>query len=99
MARETAAERKEREEREAALNPIPTDGEEDHTEEGGKFIKFTGHSGVRSISADEWGAVGVKDVEDTVWDRTNAHRIPRTDFNDKQLNYLLNVDGEFIAED
>lgn len=95
---ETKAQREERLAREAELNPKPQEGEEDHTEDAGKFIKFNGHSGVRSISADEWASVGVKDAEDTVWDRNNAHRIPRADFNDKQINYLLNVDGEFNAE-
>lgn len=96
---ESANERKARLAREAELNPTPQEGEEDHTESKGKFIKFNAHNGVRIITADDWAAVGVKGQEDAQWDNTNAWRLPRADFNEKALNYLLNVDGEFIAED
>lgn len=96
---ETKAEREAREAREAVLNPPPAEDEEDHTENKGKFIKFNAHGGVRIISAEDWAAVGVKDAEESRWDKTNAWRLERKDFNDKQLNYLLNVDGEFHAED
>lgn len=99
MPRETAAEKAEREAAEAALNPTPQEGEPNHTEDKGKFVKFTGHNGVRSISTEEWAAVMVEDQEGKTWDRTNAYRVPKKEFGEKALNYLLNVDGEFVLED
>lgn len=65
----------------------------------GEFIRYTGHTGVRVISEDDWKAIKVTGQGESVWDKTNAHRLPRSEFNAKALNYLLQVDGEFVAED
>jgi hypothetical protein len=73
---------------------------EDKAEEKlGAFIKFNAHNGVRVISKEDWEAIGVKDQDTATWDKTNAWRLPTEEFGARALNYLLKVDGEFIAED
>lgn len=75
------------------------EGEQVASEEGDEFIRFSGHLGVREISKEDWAAIGIDGQDDVRWDRVNGHRVPRSEFNAKALNYLLHVDGEFTAEE
>lgn len=63
-----------------------------------EFIAFKGHNGVRIISEEDWAAIGVEGQAEARWDRSNGWRLPRSEFGARALNYLLKVDGEFVAE-
>lgn len=62
------------------------------------FVRFTGN-GIREISSESWDSVDCKGQKESVWGPHNAHRLPVEDFSKKALNYLLNVDGQFVVED
>lgn len=100
----TAKEKREAAEREAAEAAereaaASGDGEGgDTSDDAEKFIKFKAHNGTRVIEAKDWKSVGVDDQGKAVWDKRNAWRLPASEFSPKALNYLLQVDGEFVEE-
>lgn len=53
----------------------------------------------RKITAQQWGQVGVATSSSHVWSMDNRYKIPASQFNDKQLDYLLDVDGDFELVD
>lgn len=53
----------------------------------------------RKITAQQWGQVGVATSVTNVWSAQNRYKIPASQFNQAQLDYLLNVDGDFDLVD
>jgi hypothetical protein len=53
----------------------------------------------RKITSQQWSLVGVATSITHVWSIANKYKIPASQFNEAQLNYLLNVDGDFALVD
>lgn len=66
----------------------------------GPWIKYTGIATVRTINANGWREAGVDSTKKAQWNYLNHMRLPKSMFNEEELNYLLNVDGRFsLVED
>lgn len=69
----------------------------------GKFVRYTGAkeewATMRRIKPDAWATLGITADRTHVWDRSNDHRIPVSQFNEAQLDYLLDADGRFELVD
>lgn len=66
-----------------------------------EFIQYRGSATNRIITKQDWKGIGIEgeDVKDVEWNFGNGFRIPTADFNEKQIHYLLKVDGRFRAAD
>lgn len=71
--------------------------------EKGPFVKYLGVlqgvSSAREITAREWLQLGIKTKGIDVWDLRNDFQLPASQFDDDQLDYLLDVDGRFALVD
>lgn len=61
----------------------------------GPWIKYTGIGTVRVMNAQAWADAGVDSSKYCEWNYLNKKRLPRSRFNDQELQYLLRVDGRF----
>lgn len=63
------------------------------------FIEYVGVATERIITKKDWKAVGIEgdEIKDSIWNLAGGLRLPSEDFNEKQLAYLLKVDGRFRA--
>lgn len=66
-----------------------------------EFIKYIGVATNRIITKKDWKGIGIEgeNVKDAEWNFGNGFRLPTKDFNEKQVHYLLKVDGRFKAVD
>ena len=66
--------------------------------EKGPWIQYNGVATVRVMDAAAWKAAGVESDKYIQWNYLNKKRVPRSIFNDQELQYLLRVDGRFSLE-
>lgn len=77
---------------------------EEELSDPGPWIQYNGVGIVRVMGPDEWKAVknlvpGLPSTDDYYeWNSANNKRVPRSEFNDHQLQYLLRIDGRFSLE-
>lgn len=60
----------------------------------GPWIQYNGIATLRILSERDWKVIGTEGVY-CEWNHLNNRRLPKSNFNEKQLHYLLNVDGDF----
>jgi hypothetical protein len=65
----------------------------------GPWIKYNGVATVRVMGPKEWAEQGIVCSETYEWSYMNKKRLPRSLFNDEQLQYMLRVDGRFSLVD
>ncbi|WP_152967033.1 hypothetical protein [Mycobacterium heckeshornense] len=53
----------------------------------------------REITPAQWAQIGVKTSKPSVWCLQNNYKIPASAFIESQLDYLLDVDGDFDLVD
>ena len=61
----------------------------------GPWIEYLGIATVRILHADDWANVGIDSNLYCEWNYLNQKRLPKSMFSEKQLQYLLRVDGRF----
>lgn len=61
----------------------------------GPWIEYTGVATVRVIDEKDWAAIGLNSSKRYQWNYLNQKRLPKSDFSEEELHYLLNVDGRF----
>jgi len=54
----------------------------------GSYIKYFGTADVRVITAEEWKAAGVEDMETIVWHAGNAYMVSRDKFTDDAWPFI-----------
>lgn len=54
----------------------------------GNWIKYFGTADVRQITAEEWKAEGVDDMETVVWHAGNGYMVPRERFTDAAWPFI-----------
>lgn len=64
----------------------------------GPWIQYNGVATVRILTRNDWAAAGVASDKYCEWNYLNNKRLPRSMFNDQELQYLLRVDGRFSLE-
>lgn len=65
----------------------------------GPWIQYNGVATVRIMTPEDWKSVGTEGPY-CEWNYLNERRLPRSLFNDQQLQYLLRQDGRFsLVED
>jgi hypothetical protein len=76
-----------------------TVGEKDVPQPKGPQIKYVGPATRRVLTPEDWERVGVDDTDHKryEWNLKNAKMIPRSEFSDKQLDYLR-LDDRFVVE-
>ena len=62
----------------------------------GQFIKYTGSSHRRLITADDWKAIGFGNDETIVWDWENGFSVPLGDLTAEQVEAAIKPDGDFV---
>lgn len=66
----------------------------------GPWIQYDGIATVRTMTPEAWRECGVKSDKCCEWNYLNKKRLPRSLFNDAELQYLLRRDGRFsLVED
>ena len=66
----------------------------------GPWIVYNGVATVRILNKLDWKTQGIDSDLYCEWNYLNKMRLPKSIFNDAQLNYLLNTDGRFtLVED
>lgn len=79
----------------APLNLVPAD-----PNAKGPWIEYTGIATVRILSAEDWKTLGIDSDLYCEWNYLNGNRLPKSMFNEEQLNYLLTQDDRFqLVED
>ena len=61
----------------------------------GPWIEYFGVGTVRVMDAAAWKEAHVDSTQYVEWNYMNENRVPRSLFNDHELQYLLRVDGRF----
>lgn len=61
----------------------------------GPWIQYNGIGTVRIMDEATWRAAGVDSTKYCQWNGLNKMRLPRSIFNDEELQYLLRVDRRF----
>lgn len=61
----------------------------------GPWIQYNGIATLRIMDEEMWSAAGVDSDKYCQWNGLNKMRLPRSLFNDQELQYLLRVDGRF----
>lgn len=64
----------------------------------GPWIQYNGVATVRIMDRRAWAQASVKSDKYCEWNYMNGKRLPRSMFNDEELQYLLRVDGRFSLE-
>jgi hypothetical protein len=66
----------------------------------GPQVRYVGQATRRILTPKDWENVGVDDTEHKtyVWELSNSKMIPKSDFSEKQLAYLMIDDGFEIEE-
>lgn len=64
----------------------------------GPWIQYNGIGTVRIMDKAAWKEAGVESDKYVQWNYLNHKRVPRSLFNDQELQYLLRVDGRFSLE-
>jgi len=80
------------------LMPQAMDLQEQDPTAKGPWIQYNGVATVRIITPSDWVAAGVQSRKYCEWNYLNGKRLPRSMFNDEELQYLLRVDGRFSLE-
>lgn len=57
-----------------------------------QVVKYEGLHSERVIEARDWKQAGVEDQQKTVWDALNDWQIDASEFTDRALNYVKNLD-------
>lgn len=65
----------------------------------GPWIKYNGIATVRILCDLDWQALGIDSSLYCEWNYLNEMKLPKSMFNDEQLDYLLNKDGRFHLEE
>lgn len=66
----------------------------------GPWIKYDGVATVRIITMRDWTSAGINGTQEVQWNYLNHMRLPKSQFSEEELHYLLNVDGRFsLVED
>lgn len=61
----------------------------------GPWIEYTGIATVRILCDLDWKNLGIDSDLYCEWNLLNGMKLPKSIFNEAQLNYLLNQDGRF----
>ena len=66
----------------------------------GPWIKYDGVATVRIITMRDWTSAGIEGTQEVQWNYLNHMRLPKSQFTEQELHYLLEVDGRFsLVED
>lgn len=65
----------------------------------GPWIQYNGVATVRIMDKASWASAGVDSEKYVQWNYLNNKRVPRSEFSDDELQYLLRIDGRFTLED
>jgi hypothetical protein len=84
---------------EVSENNAPMDLAQPNPEAEGPWIAYNGVGTVRIMDEQAWKAAGVESTKYVEWNYLNKKRIPVSEFNDKELQYLLRVDGRFSVQE
>lgn len=57
-------------------------------------VRYVGSSDVREITAAQWKKAGVEDQKKVVWDKSNRHAVPSSEFS-KEALAVLRADSGF----
>lgn len=79
-----------------ASAPMPLERPDPHAT--GPWIVYTGPTTLRIITEKDWESLGLKGKR-CEWNFLNKQRLPKSQFSEGQLDYLLNVDGRFKLSD
>lgn len=74
--------------------PLPKAPEYD-PDEPGEYIKYTGYATLRIITPSAWKQVGVHDMGRKEWNHLNKYKVPKSEFSQHAIRYLLEQDGSF----
>ena len=80
------------------LAPAPMDLTLPDPNAKGPWIQYNGVATVRILGPRDWHQAGVRSMKYCEWNYLNGKRLPRSLFNDEELQYLLRVDGRFSLE-
>ncbi len=77
------------------MNLVPPD-----PNASGPWVKYNGIATVRILCALDWQNLKIDSNLYCEWNYLNEMKLPKSMFNDEQLDYLLNKDGRFeLVED
>ena len=77
------------------ITNIPTTLQQPLVGADGPWIKYVGIATLRILGPSDWKRVGTEGNYHE-WNYLNNMRQPKSEFNEKQLHYLLNLDGDFV---